>query len=666
MASNKEIRDLIELVDRSGASPDIFAVPTEDYGTHQPYVAPKGQKLYNLLTGSGGEERFQFWPEKMIRSGLSLPADVIENKVLSMPGLRREDYTDVPGKAQPADTLVERAQDLVGLGMTGVFGAKPRSLGSAGGKMVQMTDEVAKVPMFYSAVEKAVQGSKQNTATPEQWLGYLKNQPGVRQEELGWLKLDELPKGSITKKQLEDHITANKVELKENLRSNEKSIESLNDKSIEYFHISYEKLDKYQKQFVDNKVENLAPTKFSGYQLPGGENYRELVVSLPEKVGKIKVGQENGVWFVEYPNGVKFGNYTQKRHAEDVAKAIDRKEFGASEPYKSSHWDEPNPLYHVRMNDRIINGKKSLHVEEIQSDWHQAGRKHGYDNPVERMKVEDKLNKAGYPISGEDAGLAASNGIITEAEAKLISNRGYIPDAPFKKTWDELALKRIIREAAEKGYDQISWTPGEAQAARYDLSKHIDNIDYLKSKDGKTVTLNADKDGNHVFSKTNVPVNEIDNFVGKEVADRIRKDTGELDHNTGYYRLEDLDLKVGGEGMKGFYDKMLVDKANALAKKYGVKVEKGEIKTKEDFEPGSARAGLGDMKFSEPVWTLKLTPEMKKDVLEKGFPLFSASPILTPVDTDPFQKKHKLTKIEHNPFAKKQPKLTPVDFDPWQ
>ena len=34
----------------------------------------------------------------------------------------------------------------------------------------------------------------------------------------------------------------------------------------------------------------------------------------------------------------------------------------------------------------------------------------------------------------------------------------------------------MIKEAADNGYDAISWTPGEAQAARYDLSKQIEKI----------------------------------------------------------------------------------------------------------------------------------------------------------------------------------------------
>ena len=43
--------------------------------------------------------------------------------------------------------------------------------------------------------------------------------------------------------------------------------------------------------------------------------------------------------------------------------------------YKSAHWSEPNVLAHVRFDDRIdADGKRVLFIEEVQSDWHQAGR----------------------------------------------------------------------------------------------------------------------------------------------------------------------------------------------------------------------------------------------------------------------------------------------------
>jgi hypothetical protein len=49
----------------------------------------------NTLFGTGEGERFQMWPERMVRSGLTLPGDIASGaEPLLPPGLRREDYTD--------------------------------------------------------------------------------------------------------------------------------------------------------------------------------------------------------------------------------------------------------------------------------------------------------------------------------------------------------------------------------------------------------------------------------------------------------------------------------------------------------------------------------------------------------------------------------------------
>ena len=43
-----------------------------------------------------------------------------------------------------------------------------------------------------------------------------------------------------------------------------------------------------------------------------------------------------------------------------------------------------------------------------------------------------------------------------------------VPDMPFKKTdqWVNLALRRMMRYAAENGFDRIAWTNGEQQAGK--------------------------------------------------------------------------------------------------------------------------------------------------------------------------------------------------------
>src|ERR1700691_4150299 len=95
-----------------------------------------------------------------------------------------------------------------------------------------------------------------------------------------------------------------------------------------------------------------------------------------------------------------------------------------------------------------------------------------------------------------------------------------VPDAPFKTTWPELGMKRMIRYAAENGYEKVAWTTGETQAARYDLSKRLDEIKYVGHGDGSYGIVGF-KDDRGVFD-TQSKAGKLDDVVGKEIADKIR------------------------------------------------------------------------------------------------------------------------------------------------
>ena len=82
--------------------------------------------------------------------------------------------------------------------------------------------------------------------------------------------------------------------------------------------------------------------------------------------------------------------------------------------------------------------------------------------------------------------------------------------------WTDLAVKRILKEAAEGGYDKIVWTPGAEQAKRYDLSQHVDSLQYVP-KSGKVY---AYKDKKMVFNKAAKP-EELERVVGKDVAKKL-------------------------------------------------------------------------------------------------------------------------------------------------
>jgi DNA-binding ferritin-like protein (Dps family) len=197
-------------------------------------------------------------------------------------------------------------------------------------------------------------------------------------------------------------------------------------------------------------------------------------------------------------------------------------------------------------------------------------------------------------------------------------------------------MKRLLNYASENGYDGIAITPGAEQVDRYNLANHIDSLDFTKNSNG-TVDISGIKDRSSVIDKTMQTPEQIESLVGKEIARRI------FDTTTSFGSLTGLDLKVGGEGMKGFYDKMIPDYLNTFGKKYNVQTEMGGYKLKGDPSlrgDASERLGLAGQSFADmtpqeiaafnakldesnakQLHYFKITPEMREEV-KQGMPLY--------------------------------------------
>ena len=159
----------------------------------------------------------------------------------------------------------------------------------------------------------------------------------------------------------------------------------------------------------------------------------------------------------------------------------------------SHAYDEPNILVWTRFNTRRgPNGEKILFIEEIQSDWHQQGREKGYvdsqtrqalDNAIASKKaeirqIEIEIDSIKPPVDMAKIESVDDIPPLTPAHSKLWDKREValeelselrnqrvtagsgVPDAPFKKTWPDLALKRVIAHAVGEGFDGIAWTTG--------------------------------------------------------------------------------------------------------------------------------------------------------------------------------------------------------------
>ena len=195
-----------------------------------------------------------------------------------------------------------------------------------------------------------------------------------------------------------------------------------------------------------------------------------------------------------------------------------------------------------------------------------------------------------------------------------------IPAAPFEKNWHELAMKRMLRYAAENGYDAIAWTKGDQQADIYALSKVVSAILYRRTEDGKKVRVNL-RGGDSLLFEVDMlgKVTEVyrggeiveegmslEEIVGVDQAKQIQNYEGEVDERGDYY-LRGEDFRIGGEGMKGFYDKMLPSFMNKYGKKWGIKVSDMELPNLED--------GL-------TMHSIPVTEEMKQSVMEEGQVMF--------------------------------------------
>jgi hypothetical protein len=419
---------------------------------------------------------------------------------------------------------------------------------------------------------------------------------------------------------------------------------------------------------IAQKMQALADAEMSGddedgsrygkFTLPGGENYREVLLTLPER--EVKADNSDSAAMMLFKNDMK-----EKYGESDFVRAMpklnedEREKYGmlAREDrnssrsdqaiehrrlnFRSSHWDEPNVIAHIRVNDRTdAEGRRVLFVEELQSDWAQQGRKRGFGSgdavkaralgPAYRAQSGEMVTD--YEIERRDG----STGRITASantdpvalwNSKLAYGVGNIPRAPFvthTEGWLNLALKRVLMMAVEGGYGAVAFVNGEQSADRYDLSKQVESVrvEHFRAEQGE-VTLRAyDHQAHLVIDKPGIKLDQLDDYIGKDVADRARKQL----HEYGRAKLTGLDLKVGGEGMRAFYDEMVPQALGKLLARLGGSKPGTVSITTPGFPTrgGGAQPGTELDDYDHELLGFTLTDKLRTQVAG-GLPLFSRS-----------------------------------------
>ncbi len=336
---------------------------------------------------------------------------------------------------------------------------------STANKNIIYSDRHFYAPTFYSYMGKTINEIKQDKLGADSVIPYLKGK-GVKNEEIKWSGIEEFLEGkkSVSKSELKEFVAGSMLQIEENLYEgvaievvsenghtftvrNKETRETLDEwvysENVENGKKGY--INKHGKtalsvdEIEHNAKEDFNSTRWSNYKISGGTNYRELIFKLPN---------------------IDYSNEAMREHWGENANGI---------------------LAHTRIQDFDINGKKMLFIEEIQSDLHNEGREIGYVNKLSREESKkvaelNEMQETLIKIAREKYRAGDIDGFmkLMEIEHRLSlqireieENEDAVPEIPFKDSYHEYILKRLIRMAAEQDYDSIGWTTANIQSQRW-------------------------------------------------------------------------------------------------------------------------------------------------------------------------------------------------------
>jgi hypothetical protein len=371
--------------------------------------------------------------------------------------------------------------------------------------------------------------------------------------------------------------------------------------------------------------------QYEDYTLPGGENYREHLLHLSDDREPPKpIHRVTGAFPRDFDSEDGARQYIRQLDTlrntpgmEGIAESLtrypaiyQREEGRSTDPndFKSSHWGTPNVLAHVRMIDRD-NGK-TLHVEEVQSDWGQEGREKGFHDPENPFEVVNKKTKE--VVSRHPDYSSMWDAYRTHPDSDNLTYGDVRdekpPQGPYvgnTQQWTDLALKHVLMEAAKGGHDRVVFSPGEANADMYGQRKNVSKIEFLKSNDsGEAGILSGFTPNGYYSSQHDVESHaDLPKLIGKENAERLLAQPPTSAPDKGedrYTHTLQGPLTVGGHGMIDYYKNF---------------AHQGALKLLQQHDP-SIKPESYDLPNDYKGFALPMTDTARESILKNGFQAF--------------------------------------------
>lgn len=508
--------------------------------------------------------------------------------------------------------------------------------------------------IFISNALASLDKIQMKSGNAQAWINKIQQAGGLKKEEDKWIGLTDWlkgQKGDITKEDVAEFIREHQIRIEEVNYSSEESAESLAAYDARTRIVGGKSIEELQRE-IDSHKESASRFDEIGENPTDEEMDAWLLNVMKEEYGEdfgiaynILDGEvSDNAYYVddasyygqEGESGYRFIHsirldYTTEGLQENREIALVVPDIAPYKQYDDIHFGDAgegravawirfgSSKYYIPEYDNFYEFKKRMTEKYFPGTF-------GYNIPdLSKLTDEERAEyerlesiKKGVPMNKSRGTVL----VIDEIQSKRHQDGkeiGYdsVPDAPFRDSWDALAMKRMLRLAAEEGYDKIAWTSGQMQSDRYGLTKSLGDFYYKPNEDGTykvSAALNQRRPGYTDYSDLNfdsLTVDGIGKIFGKEIAAKVSEGKGRkgYSHNNEgeWITFSGRGLKMANEGMRYFYDQRLVNWMNKYGKKWGVQV---------------ADLTLMNLENKEGWHSIDITPEMKESVME-GQPMFS-------------------------------------------
>jgi glycerophosphoryl diester phosphodiesterase len=293
-----------------------------------------------------------------------------------------------------------------------------------------------------------------------------------------------------------------------------------------------------------------------------------------------------------------------------------------NEGFISSHWlNQTNVLVHLRTDYRAIEptepgSKPALFIDEIQSDWHQAGRRRGYGR--NEQQIQEALDQLQQQIIQTKANITAAcqqlrHRVIHVRDIPIVTRQrmartidSTVSEADYSD--GDMVYSDFYQMATSIGLDQVN-DEGVKGAGEHLASLISELNDIRIQKRG------VENDNRHAVPAA--PFEKTWHMLGVKQAIRMACDAG-LDRVA--WTTGELSNLTSGGNSSWFYDRNLKNDISKYVRKFGSQVSViqlagvGEVPTFEITEEMREAARIGQPLFS------RADPESRTEVEESENP----------------------------------------------